>query len=101
MERLRAALENMDQAIDGLSLALEKRNKEFDRVVEARANKRVKAATETAERALKQAQQKETQAIEKEVLARAHIHKQKEITGVVASRLDQAIERLEKMAGEK
>lgn len=92
MDRLRAALEHLDGAIDTLALALEKRAKNVDAVVEQRANKRVKAATETAERALKQAQQKESQAL-------AQVSKQKEVTHHVASRLDQAILRLEKIVG--
>ena len=52
VERLRAALENLDQAIDMAENALQRRNKDFEKIVEAKAAKRVKAATETAERAL-------------------------------------------------
>jgi hypothetical protein len=59
-------------------------------VVEIKASKRVKSATETAERALKQAQQKETQALERE-------SKQRDVTRIVASRLDSAIARIEQM----
>lgn len=92
VERLKAALEHLDGAIDGLALALEKRSKGLERVIEERAAKRVKTATDTADRALKQAQQREAQAAAREA-------KQKEVTGHVASRLDQAILRLEKIVG--
>lgn len=92
MERLKAALEQLDGAIDGLAYALEARSKNLERVIEERAIKRVKSATETADRALKQAQQREAQAASREA-------KQKEVTGHVASRLDQAIMRLEKIVG--
>lgn len=80
-------------AIDGLVDAFERRNKDLERIVEARAAKRVKAASETAERAIKQAQQREMQAANS-------VGKQKEISGLVAGRLDQAIIRLEKIIGE-
>lgn len=93
MERLRAALENLDQAIDLAEEALQHRNKELEKTVEARAAKRVKAATETAERALKQARDRETEAVTRE-------SKQRELTGIVANRLDNAIGRLTKLVGE-
>ncbi|MDX1921833.1 MAG: hypothetical protein SFW65_01710 [Alphaproteobacteria bacterium] len=107
MDRLKAALENLDQSIDGLVDALARRQKELDKVIEARAAKRVKAANETAERALKQAQQRESQAVanEREALTKereavTRESKQRELTSLVASRLDQAIVRLEKIVGE-
>lgn len=93
MERLRAALENLDQAIDMAEEALQRRNKDFEKVVETRAAKRVKAATETAERALKQARDREAEAAARE-------GKQRELTGVVAGRLDHAIGRLARLVGE-
>ena len=107
MDRLKTALENLDGSIDGLVEAMARRQKELDKVIEARAAKRVKAASETAERALKQAQQRETQAVtresqaitkEKEALTRES--KQRELTAMVAGRLDEAIFRLEKIVGE-
>lgn len=100
MDRLKTALENLDGAIDGLADALARRQKELDKVIEARAAKRVKAASETAERALKQAQQRETQATVKEREALTRESKQRELTALVAGRLDDAIIRLEKIVGE-
>ncbi len=93
MERLRTALENLDQAIDMAENALSRRQKELDKVIDARAEKRVKAATETAERALRQARDREGDAVNRE-------KKQRDVTGKVASRLDDAILRLERLVGE-
>lgn len=100
MDRLKTALENLDQSIDGLVDALACRQKELDKVIEARAAKRVKAASETAERALRQAQQRETQAVAKEKEAIMREGKQRELTNMVAHRLDDAIIRLEKIVRE-
>lgn len=88
MERIKAALENLDAAIDALVAAQERRHKDVEKIIEARAAKRVKAAAETAERALKQAQSREAYAAQRE-------NRQREITGLVAGRLDDAIVRLE------
>jgi hypothetical protein len=93
VERLRQALENLDQAIDAAEDAIARRNKDFEKIVEGRAAKRVKAATETAERALKQARDREQEATTRE-------GKQRELTGVVAGRLDDAIGRLARLVGE-
>ncbi len=84
MERLKAALENLDQAIDMAESSLERRNKSLDRIVEEKAVKRIKMATDTADKALRQVRGTEA--------------KQREVTGIVAGRLDQAISRLEKIA---
>jgi len=100
LDRLKIALENLDGSIDGLVEALSRRQKELDKFIEARAAKRVKAASETAERALKQAQQRETQATVKEREALTRESKQRELTALVANRLDEAIIRLEKIVGE-
>ena len=93
MERLKTALEQLDVAIDGLYEAHSLRNKELDNIIEQRAVKRVRAASETAERAVKQAQQREASAV-------AKASKQQELTGMVANKLDQAIVRLERIIGE-
>ncbi len=85
MERLRAALENLDQAIDMAESALERRNKSLDRIVEEKALKRIKTASDTADNALRQARSRES--------------KSREAANAVAGRLDQAILRLEKMVG--
>ncbi len=107
MDRLKTALEHLDESIDGLVEVLARRQKDLDKVIEARAAKRVKAASETAERALKQAQQRETQAVaresqatvkEKDAIVRET--RQRELTAMVASRLDDAIIRLEKIVSE-
>lgn len=90
MERIKTALENLDLAIDGLEAAYERHGKQLEKIVEGRAAKRVKAAAETAERALKQAQSREAQASARE-------GKQRELTGMVATRLDDAIVRLEQI----
>jgi hypothetical protein len=92
VDRLKAALENLDQAIDMAESALERRNNALDRVVEERAAKRVRVAVDTAERALNQARQGEARASERAV-------RQHEVTNIVAGRLDQAIMRLEKITG--
>ncbi|MBI3419792.1 MAG: hypothetical protein HY053_06645 [Proteobacteria bacterium] len=92
VERLKAALENLDEAIDMAESALERRSKAFDRIVEEKASKRVKAAAETADRALRQARQNETQNAER-------ANKQRDVADTVAGRLDQMIMRLEKMVG--
>ncbi len=73
--------------------ALDRRHKELEKVVEAKAAKRVKAATETAERALRQARERETEASTRET-------RQRDITATVASRLDDAIGRLQRIVGE-
>ncbi|HVY13403.1 MAG TPA: hypothetical protein VHB73_07565 [Alphaproteobacteria bacterium] len=91
---MKSALENLDQAIDMAESSLERRNKAMERVVEEKASKRVKAATDTADRALRQARQNETAAVERAA-------KQSELTALVAGRLDQAIMRIEKIAGAK
>lgn len=93
MERLKAALEHLDIVIDGLYESLDRRNKNLEQVVDQRAGKRLKAASETAERAVKQAQQREAQAT-------AKMTKQQELTSIVTQRLDQAIMRLEKIMEE-
>lgn len=92
MERLKAALENLDQAIDMAESSLERRNKAFDRIVEDRATKRIKVATDMADQALRQARQNEEAAVER-------AGKQRDVTRMVSGKLDQAIMRLEKMAG--
>lgn len=92
MDRLKSALEQLDASIDHLAGAVAKRDKHIDRLVEDRAAKRVRQASETADRALKQAKSREDQALSRE-------KKQKDITGMVASQLDRAIHRLEKIVG--
>ncbi len=92
MERLKAALENLDQAIDMAEAALERRARNLDHIVEKKAERRVRAATDTAERALRQARQGES-------AAEARVTKQGEIAGIVAGKLDQAISRIERLAG--
>lgn len=93
VERLRSALENLDQAIDMADNALARRQKELEKAIDARAEKRVKAATETAERALKQSREREHEAVARE-------RKQRDATAKVSSRLDDAILRLERLVGE-
>lgn len=107
MERLRAALENLDQAIDMAENALSRRQKDLEKMIDARAEKRVKAATETAERALKQAREREADALarEKDASTRekdasARETRQRELTARVAGRLDDAIVRIGRMVGE-
>jgi hypothetical protein len=92
VERLKAALENLDQAIDMAEASLERRNKALDRIVEEKSVKRIKVATDTADRALRQARHNEEIANERSA-------RQRELTGAVAGRLDHAILRLEKIAG--
>lgn len=93
VERLRSALENLDEAIDMAENALGRRQKEIEKAIDARAEKRVKSATETAERALKQSREREHEAISRE-------RRQREATAKVSSRLDSAIHRLERLVGE-
>jgi hypothetical protein len=100
VERLRAALENLDEAIDMAENAAQRRHKELEKIIDARAEKRVKAATETAERALRQAREREAEAVSREKEALARADKQRDVSGFVATRLDDAIIRLEHMVGE-
>jgi predicted 2-oxoglutarate/Fe(II)-dependent dioxygenase YbiX len=93
MDRLKSALENLDQAIDMAESALDRQGKTIARMVEDEAVRRVKAAMDTAEQTLMQAQQGERRALER-------AGRQKETTNIVARRLDQAIMRLEKMVGD-